>query len=88
MARRGTRSSWRVAALLVAVTLCSRSCSFTSLSKVPSQRAKCSVQMLAVRVPNPPAEGEREVVDGPSGPIIVAKVDGQYYATDATCPHL
>mmetsp|Transcript_51535 Transcript_51535/g.122568 ORF Transcript_51535/g.122568 Transcript_51535/m.122568 type:complete len:185 (+) Transcript_51535:84-638(+) len=42
----------------------------------------------AVRVQNPPQEGEREVVDGPDGPIIVTKVGGQYYAADATCPHL
>jgi nitrite reductase/ring-hydroxylating ferredoxin subunit len=34
------------------------------------------------------AEGERELLDGPDGPILVTKVAGSYYAVDATCPHL
>ena len=33
-------------------------------------------------------EGEREVVDGPDGKILVTKVAGNYYAVDAKCPHL
>jgi len=36
----------------------------------------------------PVAEGEREILDGPNGPILVTKVAGSYYAVDATCPHL
>jgi len=36
----------------------------------------------------PVAEGEREILDGPKGPILVTKVAGSYYAVDATCPHL
>jgi hypothetical protein len=34
------------------------------------------------------AEGEREIIDGPSGPVLVTKVAGTYYAVDATCPHV
>jgi len=41
-----------------------------------------------IRVKNPPGEGEREIVDGPDGPIVVTNVDGAYFAVDATCPHL
>ena len=37
---------------------------------------------------SPIAEGEREIVTGPNGPILVTKVAGTYYAVDATCPHL
>jgi nitrite reductase/ring-hydroxylating ferredoxin subunit len=33
-------------------------------------------------------EGEREILDGPDGPVLVTKVAGAYYAVDATCPHL
>lgn len=36
----------------------------------------------------PVAEGEREILKGPSGPILVTRVAGSYYAVDATCPHL
>eukprot|EP00986_Skeletonema_menzelii_P021321 scaffold34052_cov154-Skeletonema_menzelii.AAC.2 len=34
------------------------------------------------------AEGEREIIDGPNGSILVTKVAGTYYAVDAKCPHL
>jgi nitrite reductase/ring-hydroxylating ferredoxin subunit len=34
------------------------------------------------------AEGEREIINGPNGPILVTKVAGAYYAVDAKCPHL
>lgn len=44
--------------------------------------------MRAIAVPEVPKEGDRVVFDGPDGAIIVAKVDGAYYAVDATCPHL
>ena len=33
-------------------------------------------------------EGEREIIKGPNGPILVTKVAGTYYAVDAKCPHL
>jgi|EP01082_Thalassiosira_pseudonana_P011753 nitrite reductase/ring-hydroxylating ferredoxin subunit len=33
-------------------------------------------------------EGQREILDGDNGPILVTKVAGSYYAVDATCPHL
>jgi nitrite reductase/ring-hydroxylating ferredoxin subunit len=33
-------------------------------------------------------EGEREIIDGPNGKILVTKVAGTYYAVDAKCPHL
>ena len=34
------------------------------------------------------AEGEREIIDGPNGAVLVTKVAGTYYAVDAKCPHL
>mmetsp|Transcript_15142 Transcript_15142/g.42978 ORF Transcript_15142/g.42978 Transcript_15142/m.42978 type:complete len:179 (+) Transcript_15142:72-608(+) len=42
----------------------------------------------AIKVPSAPEEGGRTVVDGPQGPIIVAKVGGEYFAVDGTCPHM
>ena len=44
-------------------------------------------QTAALRCP-PVAEGEREIIKGPNGPVLVTKVAGTYYAVDATCPHL
>ncbi|KAL7536912.1 hypothetical protein ACHAXR_011313 [Thalassiosira sp. AJA248-18] len=41
----------------------------------------------ALRCP-PVAEGEREILNGQNGPVLVTKVAGSYYAVDATCPHL
>eukprot|EP00435_Cladocopium_sp_Y103_P024485 s755_g6.t1 len=43
---------------------------------------------VCAQVKEPPAEGDRVVVDGDDGPIVVAKIDGKYYAVDAKCPHL
>ena len=43
----------------------------------------------AIPIPTPLAEGDRVIVDGPDGnAILVANVKGEYFATDATCPHL
>jgi nitrite reductase/ring-hydroxylating ferredoxin subunit len=46
--------------------------------------------LRVIPVPEPPVEGERVILesdeDGPS--IIVANVAGEYFATDAKCPHL
>ena len=33
-------------------------------------------------------EGERQILYGKNGPILVTRVAGSYYAVDATCPHL
>jgi nitrite reductase/ring-hydroxylating ferredoxin subunit len=44
-------------------------------------------QKAALRCP-PIAEGERKILNGPNGPILVTQVAGSYYAVDATCPHL
>lgn len=43
---------------------------------------------MCAQVKEPPAEGDRVIVDGDNGPIVVAKIDGKYYAVDAKCPHL
>lgn len=51
-----------------------------------SQASSAAIQN-ALKCP-PVAEGEREIIYGPSGPILVTKVAGSYYAVDATCPHL
>ncbi|KAL7496790.1 hypothetical protein ACHAWT_007173 [Skeletonema menzelii] len=51
--------------------------------------AKAFTQLRATTIDCPAvAEGEREIIDGPKGPVLVAKVAGSYYAVDATCPHL
>jgi nitrite reductase/ring-hydroxylating ferredoxin subunit len=44
-------------------------------------------QKAALRCP-PIAEGERKILNGPNGPILVTQIAGSYYAIDATCPHL
>ena len=36
----------------------------------------------------PLLEGERQILYGKNGPILVTRVAGSYYAVDATCPHL
>ena len=36
----------------------------------------------------PLLEGERQILYGSNGPILVTRVAGSYYAVDATCPHL
>jgi nitrite reductase/ring-hydroxylating ferredoxin subunit len=36
----------------------------------------------------PLLEGERQILYGSNGPILVTRVAGTYYAVDATCPHL
>mmetsp|Transcript_4292 Transcript_4292/g.6060 ORF Transcript_4292/g.6060 Transcript_4292/m.6060 type:complete len:147 (-) Transcript_4292:474-914(-) len=33
-------------------------------------------------------EGERTVIEGPEGPIVLAKVKGTMYAVDGICPHM
>mmetsp|Transcript_64718 Transcript_64718/g.189373 ORF Transcript_64718/g.189373 Transcript_64718/m.189373 type:complete len:151 (+) Transcript_64718:89-541(+) len=33
-------------------------------------------------------EGERATVDGPDGPIVLAKVGGKVFAVDGVCPHM
>lgn len=47
-----------------------------------------STALSALTTSDIPAEGGRSIVDGPTGPIIVTKSSGEFYATDATCPHL
>lgn len=47
-----------------------------------------STALSALTTSDIPAEGDRSIVDGPNGPIIVTKSGGEFYATDATCPHL
>eukprot|EP00578_Thalassiosira_sp_NH16_P023087 CAMPEP_0181088042 /NCGR_PEP_ID=MMETSP1071-20121207/6581_1 /TAXON_ID=35127 /ORGANISM="Thalassiosira sp., Strain NH16" /LENGTH=917 /DNA_ID=CAMNT_0023169943 /DNA_START=252 /DNA_END=3005 /DNA_ORIENTATION=- len=46
-----------------------------------------TVPQAALRCP-PVSEGEREILNGPNGPILVTRVAGTCYAVDATCPHL
>ncbi|KAL1495534.1 hypothetical protein AB1Y20_016898 [Prymnesium parvum] len=54
----------------------------------PVRSARCSPIACSIVVSDPPAENDRTIVDGPDGAIIVTKVKGEYYAVDATCPHL
>ena len=53
-----------------------------SSTSVTSSREEVSLTCPTV------AEGEREIIDGPNGPVLVTKVAGTYYAVDAKCPHL
>ncbi|KAL9181078.1 hypothetical protein ACHAXT_009883 [Thalassiosira profunda] len=52
-----------------------------------SQSSGSSRPQIALECP-PLAEGEREILSGPNGPILVTQVAGSLYAVDATCPHL
>ena len=52
-----------------------------------SQSSGQSRPQTALECP-PLAEGEREILSGPNGPILVTRVAGSLYAVDATCPHL
>ena len=54
----------------------------------PLSNLKVTTQLLSSFTCPVVSEGEREIVDGPSGPVLVTKVAGSYYAVDATCPHL
>mmetsp|Transcript_26514 Transcript_26514/g.56972 ORF Transcript_26514/g.56972 Transcript_26514/m.56972 type:complete len:946 (-) Transcript_26514:237-3074(-) len=56
-------------------------------SATASSQASTAGLQAALKCP-PVAEGEREILNGPNGPILVTKVAGSYYAIDATCPHL
>eukprot|EP00438_Fugacium_kawagutii_P034603 Skav225835 [mRNA] locus=scaffold345:66586:69251:+ [translate_table: standard] len=52
------------------------------------RQLKTSRWAVCAQVKEPPAEGDRVIVDGDDGPIVVAKIDGKYYAVDGKCPHL
>jgi nitrite reductase/ring-hydroxylating ferredoxin subunit len=52
---------------------------------------KSSTRLAATVVVGPAAEipnGERKIVDTDAGSIIVANVDGEFYAINSKCPHL
>eukprot|EP00420_Gonyaulax_spinifera_P021041 CAMPEP_0197890446 /NCGR_PEP_ID=MMETSP1439-20131203/26669_1 /TAXON_ID=66791 /ORGANISM="Gonyaulax spinifera, Strain CCMP409" /LENGTH=184 /DNA_ID=CAMNT_0043510481 /DNA_START=74 /DNA_END=625 /DNA_ORIENTATION=- len=61
---------------------------------IASKRFLCMAASRPLRgVPIPAAaltmnEGERAAVEGPDGPIVVAKVGGKMFAVDAICPHM
>eukprot|EP00419_Tripos_fusus_P022482 CAMPEP_0172724066 /NCGR_PEP_ID=MMETSP1074-20121228/85105_1 /TAXON_ID=2916 /ORGANISM="Ceratium fusus, Strain PA161109" /LENGTH=177 /DNA_ID=CAMNT_0013550429 /DNA_START=125 /DNA_END=658 /DNA_ORIENTATION=+ len=86
LARRRRASS----ALLVVATLIGAIVGNINFVGGQGRQPKCIHQSArtAIAVPTPPNEGEREIVEGPDGDIIVAKQGGAYYATDAKCPHL
>mmetsp|Transcript_74730 Transcript_74730/g.206921 ORF Transcript_74730/g.206921 Transcript_74730/m.206921 type:complete len:181 (+) Transcript_74730:58-600(+) len=91
--RKGSRRASRPAAalLLSLAGLVAWRCAVAFVGGLPAASRLGRVARRAqpaVRVVNPPREGEREVVDGPHGPIIVAKLGGEFFAVDGTCPHL
>ena len=49
---------------------------------------RATTSLSAITVSEVPAEGDRSIIDGPDGAIIVTKAAGSYYAVDAKCPHL
>mmetsp|Transcript_40637 Transcript_40637/g.63835 ORF Transcript_40637/g.63835 Transcript_40637/m.63835 type:complete len:172 (-) Transcript_40637:202-717(-) len=73
--------------LLCMVAAWKQQSSFVGLGSYRRQ-PKTSRWAVCAQVKEPPAEGDRVVVDGDDGPIVVAKIDGKYYAVDAKCPHL
>lgn len=54
----------------------------------PSSHVRHSSQLDAIKTKDIPSEGDRSLVEGPDGTIIVTKSGGKLYAVDAKCPHL
>lgn len=54
----------------------------------PNSRTGYVSKLEAVKTTDVPSEGDRSLVDGPNGTIIVTKSGGKFYAVDAKCPHL
>ncbi|CAJ1431800.1 unnamed protein product [Effrenium voratum] len=77
----------KIAILLTALAFHSFSQSFAGIGG-GRQQPRTRLQAVCAQVKEPPTEGDRVVVDGNDGPIVVAKIDGRYYAVDAKCPHL
>jgi nitrite reductase/ring-hydroxylating ferredoxin subunit len=64
---------------------------FTSTKSftVNSNTRKSDFSLQGIKVPDVPfTEGDRSIFEGPDGPVIVAKVNGELFATSAICPHL
>mmetsp|Transcript_96483 Transcript_96483/g.171540 ORF Transcript_96483/g.171540 Transcript_96483/m.171540 type:complete len:186 (-) Transcript_96483:43-600(-) len=59
-----------------------------SLKQQLRARSLTALCAVVAQVKEIPAEGDRVIVDGSNGPIIVANVGGNIYAVDAKCPHL
>ena len=76
----------KIKALLLSSSLLAGTQGFVATSRSVS---KTFTQLQATTIDCPAVEeGEREIIDGPEGPILVTKAAGCYYAVDATCPHL
>ena len=54
----------------------------------PNVPSAPTTSLSAITVSEVPAEGDRSIIDGPDGAIVVTKAAGSYYAVDAKCPHL
>ena len=54
----------------------------------PNVPSTPTTSLSAITVSEVPAEGDRSIIDGPDGAIVVTKAAGSYYAVDAKCPHL
>lgn len=51
-------------------------------------RKGLSLRAVEVGRANEIPNGERKIIDTPAGAVIVANVDGKFYAVNAKCPHL
>ena len=60
----------------------------TATAFAPKSMIGLSSRLNAITTSDIPAEGERSLVDGPDGTIIITKSGGNFYAVDAKCPHL
>lgn len=71
--------------LVIATAILAGPSSAFFASNLPSNP---TTSLSAITVSEVPAEGDRSIVDGPDGSIVVTKAAGSYYAVDAKCPHL
>ncbi|CAE7818959.1 unnamed protein product [Symbiodinium sp. CCMP2592] len=82
-----SRPARRIALAAFTIALVAQSVDFVGFG-TGARSSRISLRAVCAQVKEPPAEGDRVVVDGSDGPIVVAKIDGKYYAVDAKCPHL
>ena len=65
-----------------------RSLIFPRLSKNVCAHGLASLQAFKVADVDEIKPGERKIVDTEAGAVIVANVDGKFFAVNAKCPHL
>lgn len=73
--------------IFIFLTILSLSISFRQLS-IPFKRSIRLNGLVEVGNINEIPNGERKIIDVDQNTIIVANIDGNYYAVNAKCPHL